>query len=155
MTKQPSLAFISEPSCGAKYKHLDHQGSAVFRVSCNHSSPRNRLGLQRKGFLLELVGFPKMKPNTRAMQLKITRPARHQITRWVLWDVFLYTVNLCCSHWLTNKAALAYSRAEWSQAGKSKRDIERRKAGSGDVNPPLKEQQEAHSPVTPLPHGNT
>ena len=29
----------------------------------------------------------------------------------VLWDVFLYVVNMCSSHWLINKAVLAYVKA--------------------------------------------
>ena len=35
----------------------------------------------------------------------------------VMWDVFLYTVNMCCFYWLMNTAALAHSRAEYSWAG--------------------------------------
>ena len=34
---------------------------------------------------------------------------------WVMWEVLL---NMCCFYWLINKAALAYSRAEHSQAGR-------------------------------------
>ena len=29
----------------------------------------------------------------------------------MLWDVFLYTVNMYCSHWVIKKASLAYGKA--------------------------------------------
>ncbi|KAL6038108.1 hypothetical protein STEG23_001157, partial [Scotinomys teguina] len=44
-------------------------------------------------------------------------------------DVFLHAVNMCGSHWMTNKAVLAYGRAGWSQVGKSKIVREEQRVG--------------------------
>ena len=38
---------------------------------------------------------------------------KEPLVKMKVWDAILY---LCCFYWLMNKAALAYGRAEYSQA---------------------------------------
>ena len=53
----------------------------------------------------------------RSSEEDIRSPGTGDTDSCVRWEVFLY---MCCSCWLMNKAALAYSRAEYSQAGRDK-----------------------------------
>ena len=43
----------------------------------------------------------------------------------MLWDVFLYAVNMCCSRWLINKVALAW-QDKMNPGGKSKQRYRKR-----------------------------
>lgn len=56
----------------------------------------------------------------------------------LLWDVSLYAVNVCGSHWIINKAVLAYDKKVYSEAGNPSRDTERRES----------EERPAHLPAT-------
>lgn len=38
----------------------------------------------------------------------------------LLWGFFLYAVNMCCYHWLINKAAFAYGKGRTEPGKKSK-----------------------------------
>ena len=56
----------------------------------------------------------------------------------------LYTVTMCCIHWFINKAALAYGKPRYSQAGNSSRDTGEEGWSLGDANQ-LKETRHVES----------
>ena len=62
---------------------------------------------------------------------------------------------MCCFYWLMNKeTALAYSKVELSQAGKTKLNAGRKKAESERSHVALPETDTGTLPGKPQPHGN-
>lgn len=58
----------------------------------------------------------------------------------VLWDVFLYAVDMSCSHRLINKVALAYGKAGESKPRNLRRDTGKEGKSLGDSSQLLRKQ---------------
>lgn len=52
----------------------------------------------------------------------------------MLRDVFLYAINICCSYWLIKKAALAYGKETYNQAGNPSKDTEKEGQSQGNAS---------------------
>ncbi|KAL6030337.1 hypothetical protein STEG23_019284 [Scotinomys teguina] len=84
------------------YFELD---SGVNMVSSGSKDPGQDFRVLTVASLLEglsFIVFP--------TQSNLNSPLNY-LKKFMLWDVFLYAMNMRCSDWLMNKAALAYGKA--------------------------------------------